>query len=146
MSVDFYLIQSQQDAYQWANIRYLFVCQLVEKVWKKGHSIYLHTNNPQDAQQLDNLLWTFRQHSFIPHSLANKQEIAAVKIGCEGWESQQKQDILINLAPTIPTHFNQFSRILEVLTDDPQIKQMGREHYKFYKQQNYSLNTHTIQR
>ena len=144
-NVDFYIIQSQQPDYQWLTLRDVFVCQLIEKVWKKGHKIYLHTDNASEAQKLDNLLWTFRQGSFIPHGLSH-QASEPVCIGCDAWTYNNTADVLINIASTLPTNFVNFPRILEILNDTPHIKQAGREHYRRYQQQGYALSSHKIQR
>ncbi len=40
-----------------------------------------------DAERLDELLWTFRDGSFVPHGLAGRNdgtEVSPVMIGCDG--------------------------------------------------------------
>ena len=49
--------------------KYSFACRLVDKIWSQGRRIYLHTNSSQESRNLDKLMWTFRQNSFIPHGI-----------------------------------------------------------------------------
>lgn len=62
--VDFYLLASDQPDARW-----LVACRLLEKAYAKGHKVYVLCNNKQDAELLDELLWTFKEDSFIPHNL-----------------------------------------------------------------------------
>ena len=53
----------------------VYACRLVEKGYKQGtSSIYIHCNNEEEANEIDALLWTFRQESFVPHSLISKKK------------------------------------------------------------------------
>ena len=62
--VDFYLLSGVgQDA------RETMACKLIDKAYQLQHKIYVHTESQQDAKRLDDLLWTFRPGSFIPHSI-----------------------------------------------------------------------------
>ena len=60
--ISFYLLptSSGQD-------RDLFVCKLIEKAYRHGEYPYVLTGSPEHSQKIDDLLWTFRPGSFIPH-------------------------------------------------------------------------------
>ena len=62
--VSYYLLPSEspQD-------RYLFACKLIEKAYRNACFCYVLTDNAEQSRQLDELLWTFRAGSFIPHQL-----------------------------------------------------------------------------
>jgi len=62
--VSFYILasESQQE-------RHLFACKLIEKIYRSGQSCYVLTDNAEQSQQIDDLLWTFRAGSFIPHQI-----------------------------------------------------------------------------
>ena len=62
--VDFYLLPSYQNDARW-----LIACRLLEKAYAKGHKVYVLCNNQQDAELLEDLLWTLKEESFIPHTL-----------------------------------------------------------------------------
>ncbi|MEZ5578324.1 MAG: DNA polymerase III subunit chi [Candidatus Competibacteraceae bacterium] len=42
-------------------------CRLADKAYGLGHTVYLFTASEARAAALDDLLWTFRQDSFVPH-------------------------------------------------------------------------------
>ena len=44
-------------------------CRIISKAFQQKHNIYVHARDKAEAEQLDELLWTFRAESFIPHHL-----------------------------------------------------------------------------
>jgi DNA polymerase-3 subunit chi len=67
----------------------VYICRLVEKGYKQGSKpIYIHFDSENEAKEFDSLLWTFRQESFIPHTILGhpEQEKTPVIIG---WDTNQ---------------------------------------------------------
>lgn len=126
--------------------RYSFACRLVEKIWSQGRRIYLHTNSSQDSKNLDRLLWTFRQNSFIPHGILGEADLKlnSVLIG-NGLDAGDEHDVLINLATEVPDFFNRFERVAEAIENSQEEKRLGRNRYRFYRDQGYFLETHKIE-
>ena len=65
----FYILPSQS-----LSDRFLFACKLIEKAYRCGQYCYVVTDSLQQSQQLDNLLWTFRKNSFIPHQIFDEPD------------------------------------------------------------------------
>ncbi|MFI4918751.1 MAG: DNA polymerase III subunit chi [Legionellales bacterium] len=139
--VDFYLVASTEPDAHW-----LVACRLIEKVYSMGHKIYVHCNNQQDAENLDELLWTFRDDSFIPHNLQGEgpEPPPPVQIG-HGNSPRGFNDVLLNMAADIPPFHTKFRRILEVVSYLEAEKEQSRIHYKYYKSRDYDLQTHAIE-
>ena len=109
--VDFYVLAATD-----SSARLRFACRLTEKAYGLNRKIHAYTSSAAMARELDELLWTFRQGSFVPHELllSDTQEIVApVTIGHADL-SADDGDFLINLADEIPSFFDQYSRV-EVL-------------------------------
>ena len=125
--------------------RDLFLCRLIEKAFTSGRKIYVNAATLEEAQTIDTQLWTFRDVSFVPHAIYNTDldSSAPVLIGNNAMLSSDF-DVLINLAPEIPEFYSKFQHIIELIISDDMQKKIGREHYKFYQQNNYQLETHTV--
>ena len=138
--IDFYIIE---DGNQHARLR--LVCRLIEKAYKAKHRIYIHTSNQSEAHHLDELLWTYRDDSFLPHNLYGDGPNPAppIQIGFDAIPEKQN-DILINLSTTIPDFYPQFARILEVVSSETETQTISREHYKHYRSQGHDINTHKL--
>lgn len=139
--VDFYISPSQA-----AEARHQLACRIADKAYQQDHKIYIHTASAQEASLMDDLLWTFRQNSFLPHGQYGTEEQAdcAIVIGHQTNIPDVSKDVLINLAPEVPLFFSQFERVAEMISEDETQKQHGRERYRFYRDRGYELNTHQL--
>ncbi len=137
--VDFYILEDTGlDAQQ------QFTCRLTEKAYKQGHQVYINAGSAAELQQLDDLLWTFRDGSFLPHdrySAGARGE--PVMLGCD-IEPDGPEDVLVNLASEIPMFFSRFKRVVEPVGGDETRRAAARERYRFYKDRGYTLNTHKL--
>lgn len=102
--------------------------------------------SPQQAAQLDRLMWLFRDGSFVPHGLVEGATAGAgepVLITC-GDTDQVDSEMLINLAETPPRQPERFARVAELVDNTEAAKASGRERFRQYREQGYSLNTHKV--
>jgi len=138
--VSFYILEQAA-----AENHLLFTCRLAEKIYTQGQRLYIHSKSEQQAAQLDDLLWSFRQGSFIPHGLYKTplQEDLPIHIGCYA-EPEAGLDVLINLCQEVPVFFSRFPRVAEIVEPGEPGKQAGRERFRFYRDRGYTLESHTI--
>jgi DNA polymerase III subunit chi len=142
--VDFYVLDDGG-----AQARERFACRLVEKAWRLKHSIYLHAASPAEAAQLDKLLWTFSDRSFLPHVLDGPDldpALAAatpVRVGA-GRKPAFEAELLVNLDNEVPVFFSRFERVAEIVGGDDSQRAAARERFRFYRDRGYALETHRI--
>jgi DNA polymerase-3 subunit chi len=138
--VDFYLIQAGNEQQQ-----LLTTCRLAEKAYQLGHHVFIYTDKPEQAQQLDELLWTFRPGSFLPHTVSDAADAGAhpVVIGNQHHD-EAAHDVMINLAETVPDCFSRFERVAEVVRGSENERQAARQRFKFYRDRGYALETHEL--
>jgi DNA polymerase-3 subunit chi len=139
--VDFYILnQAGQHS------RQTFACRLAEKAYRLKNTVHIHAGSLGDAERLDELLWTFRDGSFVPHqritSSADKPE-SPITIGCEN-EPVEPRDLLINLCDDIPSCAGTFARVAELVTSDDDCKQLSRKRFAAYRDQGHTLETHNV--
>jgi len=141
LRVDFYIIADAD-----ASARLRFACRLTDKAFSLKNRVHAHVENAAAARELDELLWTFRQGSFIPHRVlgSSADEPAPVTIGY-GEQYEAGGDLLINLCGEIPTFFDEFGRVAEVVDADEDQRRLGRERFGFYRDNGYSPNTHKLE-
>lgn len=138
--IDFYLLNSNPpDALS------LVACRLLEKAFVRGHSVFVYCESQKNAHHLDELLWTFKDNSFIPHNIQGEgpEPPPPIQIGY-GPEPRGFNDILLNMASAIPTYFSRFRRIIEIVSDDEAAKEVSRQHYRTYRAEQCELHTHPI--
>lgn len=140
--IDFYILRSAD-----IRNRQLLACRLTEKAYRLGHSVYLHTDSPTQSRVMDELLWTFRAGSFVPHAISGKeqggQQFPPVLLGNDSAPGCN-HGVLINLSPDLPAAVDRFERVVELIDQDESVRQAGRRRYRFYQENDYPLTTHKL--
>jgi DNA polymerase III subunit chi len=122
--------------------RYLFACKLIEKAYRSGVFAYVLTDSPEQSQQIDDLLWTFRAGSFIPHQIftgdvpdLEKTILIGSNKPPENWLKT-----VVNLSSQAIQYFQKVGRILEILDNSETTKFSGRQRYRRYQQEGITPN------
>jgi DNA polymerase-3 subunit chi len=139
--VDFYILAGKGEP-----SRQNFACRLAEKAYRLKHTVHIHTENRRQAEVLDQLLWTFRDGSFVPHELlgvSGGSRGAPITIGFEE-SGIGDQDLLINLSDEIPAKAASFPRVAELVTSDDESRQKSRKRFVLYRELGAKLETHDI--
>ena len=136
--VDFYVLPDQSQPER-------FACVMTGKAWQQGNLTCLHTVSRQRAEMLDDLLWTFRDISFIPHALQDDSNAGECGVVI-GWEDHYPADagVLINLTPEIPEFAARFSRIVEIVAGSEDDRQQARQRFRGYRERGYELHNHKL--
>ena len=144
MQVDFYILESTAE-----QERLRTACRLAEKAWQKGHRVFIHTESTLAAKSVDDMLWTYRQDSFVPHALLReRQETAAdecepVLVG-DGSAEPADLDVLINLGESVPPFAERCARVAEIVSGDDSARRAGRTRYRDYRDRGIDINRHNI--
>jgi len=121
-----------------------YACRLTRKALGAGCKlVVLHADAAQLAE-FDQLLWSFSGPDFLPHvavgdRLANHTPVLLCVPG-DGTENVSHREILLNLSAAVPDDFAQFERLIEIVPQDEQATQAGRQRYRHYQQQGFPLN------
>jgi DNA polymerase-3 subunit chi len=138
--VDFYIMPGES-----AENRLRFACRLTDKAYRLGNRVFIHTESAQQTRLLDDLLWTFQQNSFVPHSVyQDAGDVAAPVLLAHDAEPDASSQVLINLAAEVPLFFSRFERVAELVDETAEVRRSGRNRYTFYKERGYPLRTHEI--
>ena len=138
--IDFYILEAANERQS-----FHFACELIEKIYEDQKYIYIHASTQQKAEQIDTLLWTFRDISFLPHQLYSKHrnDLSPIQIGWED-EKPAHSDTVMNLSKIIPPSYKQCDHLIEIVFSDPTVQQLARERYKKYRLEGYEINTHKL--
>ena len=136
--VDFYVLDRVDE-----QARNTLAGRLAEKAWRLENTIHIHTMTREDAERLDELLWTFRDGSFVPHEMLGGETDAPITIGY-GNEVAEPRDLLINLCDEIPPFAESFPRVAELVTSDASCRAKSRHRYATYRDQGHKIETHKI--
>lgn len=138
--IDFYILS---DPAPDATLRY--ACRLTEKAVEQGHRVFVRAASDEEAQRLDDLLWTFGDRAFLPHEIATASSpshpLVRVLIGCDAPPAEFR-DVLINLGADGANEIGDLQRIAEVVSPDR--KPAARERFKIYRERGVEPVTHNV--
>ena len=136
--VDFYVLREPGQA-----ARSVFACKLAEKAYRLDNAVHIHVDDASAMREIDELLWTFRDGSFVPHHCLGDSELdSPVTIGCDAAAGDRQ--LLINLSSELPDFAADYERIAEVVSADEDSKQTSRERFSRYREQGHTLETHKL--
>lgn len=139
--VDFYVLGSSGD-----RARNQFACRLAEKAYRLSNTVHIRTAEKSDAAKLNELLWTFRDGSFVPHEMASAgsaDPASPITIGHED-SPRAQTDLLINLSGQTAVTNGTVPRIAEIVTADDSSTQQSRVRYAEYRDKGHTLETHKL--
>jgi DNA polymerase III subunit chi len=128
-----------------------YACRLLRKAAASGSTVAVVA----DAAMLGKLneqLWTFSALDFVPHQLADtdagagagKLDPATPVWLCEQAAQGAGREVLLNLSTVIPEGFEQFSRVIEVVTLDEADRQSARSRWKQYTERGLEIVRHDL--
>lgn len=122
-----------------------FTCRLLEKAYKQNHQIYVCANSKTQAEQLNDMLWTFNDISFVPHHLIseNGHQSSPIVIGFEE-QAPVHDDIYVTLSDELPDTAEKFERVIFIVPNIEEHKQIARKNYKELTDKGYNVQIHKM--
>lgn len=136
---DFYLI----DKPRFRAEPLLLVCELAKKAFASEQPTLVLARSQDQAEALDELLWSFDDNAFIPHQIAGDDDdaITAVLIVPPGAAAADRP-LVINLRDACAPGL--FERVLEVVPADEAERAGSRERWKTYKAAGFDVAKHDM--
>jgi DNA polymerase-3 subunit chi len=122
-----------------------FACRLLRKAFRQGVHV-LVTAPAEVLARLDRELWTAEERDFLPHmrmpgaaaaTAARTPIWLATHAGVAGAPA-----VVVNLGADAPADPALVSRLIEVVSDEPDDAQRGRERWRAYKAAGLAIRHH----
>jgi len=138
--IDFYSLEPDS-----RGDRFILACRLVERIRAQELRVLILCPDREEARHLDRLLWTLRQESFLPHGLVGNvdAELTPILISLDGSPESEHQ-VLLNLSRELPSEWERFERLCDLVDNDPAVRQAGRTRFRAYREQGHEPNHHKI--
>ena len=136
---DFYLIAKPR----FRDDPLLLVCELAKRAFASEQPTLILARSPEQAEALDEKLWTFDDDAFIAHQIAGDDDdsICAVLIAAPGTTTPDRA-LVINLRDECAD--GTFDRVLEVVNADEAERLGSRERWKTYKAAGFKIAKHDM--
>lgn len=120
------------------------VCKIIKEYYKKKYKIFVSTCNNDLVNELNNLLWTFEQISFVPHCTTKNYDKDS-PILLSGRDSFPKTinlkeyDVWLNLDDEVEENYTDFEIILEIVSQNEEQRILSRKRYLNYQKNNFEV-------
>ena len=137
---DFYLIAKPRFRDQ----PLLLVCELAKRACDANQFTLVLARDAAQAEELDDLLWSFEPDAYVPHQIAGRDEddeVTPVLIVPPEVDAPARP-LVINLRDAAWTAACE--RVLEVVPADPAARDPLRARWKQYQALGYAMNKHDM--
>jgi DNA polymerase III subunit chi len=119
-----------------------FACRLLRKAYRKGARVLVTAPGPT-LTALDRELWTFDERDFVPHVRATSKLARQTPIWLsEGAVPPGSPPVLVNLGAPAPEDLSAFERVIEIVSQEPEDAQAGRQRWREYKARGLEIRHH----
>ena len=128
--------------------RLTYVCRLLRKAINGGARVVV-VGPAASLDSLDETLWNFSATDFIPHCDLDARGTvlsASPVLLASSLSLAPYFDTLINLGESIPSGFEQFKRLIEIVTFDDSDRKKARGRWKHYTDAGFNLVRHDLQK
>lgn len=128
--------------------RLTYVCRLLRKAINGGARVVV-VGPAASLDSLDETLWNFSATDFIPHCDLDARGTvlsASPVLLASSLSLAPSFDTLINLGESIPSGFQQFKRLIEIVTFDDSDRKKARGRWKHYTDAGFNLIRHDLQK
>jgi DNA polymerase-3 subunit chi len=126
--------------------RMAYSCRLLRKAVANGARVVV-TGHPDTLQALDAALWTFSAIDFVPHcQLDSDAFVVAVSpvVLAASLDSVPHQQVLLNLGEQVPSGFERFERVIELVGLIDEDRRQARGRWKHYTDRGHVITRHDL--
>ena len=141
LRVDFYILDESSAA-----ARLKLACRLAEKAYLAAQTALVWHTDAEELKAFDEMLWTFMDGSFVPHEMltAGSSTDETPVLLSAGTAPPADVDIIINLAPDVPSCLSRTRRIAEIIDGDDSRRRAGRARFKAYRDLGIQPASHNV--
>ncbi|MBD3894023.1 DNA polymerase III subunit chi [Hydrogenophaga sp.] len=125
-----------------------YACRLLRKGYRQGVPLLVLADEPV-LTELDAALWTFAPHEFVPHCRATDPahvvRHSPIQLHAELPPSAPADAVLVNLRPLVPQGYQRCARLIELVTADPNDRQLARQRWRGYQQDGLQPQKYDLQ-
>jgi DNA polymerase-3 subunit chi len=128
--------------------RTTYACRLLRKAARQGARVVVR-GDPAEMDLLDKALWTFEAQEFVPHvRLRSTQTVAPTLARTPVWLLDEEgawpadlapATVLLQMSSQAARDATEWSRLIELVGDDPEDRRQARQRWRAYEAQGLSV-------
>lgn len=129
------------------NIVHYMACVLASDLYRQNKKVLLLTADQDAAQDVDELLWQFQAHRFVPHNLPGEGPHYGSPVEVNWQAGTSRKQCVVNCKPQSPYDIAEYKGLREwhdFVPVDEAGKQAARERYKVLRELGVQVSTNDI--
>jgi DNA polymerase III subunit chi len=124
-----------------------YTCRLLRKAYRQRARVVV-TGDAEQLTRLDQALWLFEPHEFVPHARLRRSEKAAPRLArtpiwlIESGTEPPHRDVLVNLGPELPDGLDAYRRVIEIVSLDEADRRAGKQRWRAYESRGIAITHH----
>ncbi len=125
-----------------------YALRLIRKAVGSGAKLWVLGDGPL-LQELDSALWSLTETEFLTHCMVDAPEdillrSSVVLVPAHLQHIHPEFPILVNLSSQMPSGFEVYTRVIEVVSTEDDDKDSARNRWKEYTQLGYTISRHDL--
>ncbi len=126
-------------------------CQTTLKQYLAGQKMVVYSSDIARLRQFDQKLWAVDEAAFVPHvwaedPMASQTPIVLVnKDLALALEGMPPETWLLNLDDACPPTCGPLQRVLEIVSEEPEDKELARQRWRSYQAAGHDLKSYSLQ-
>jgi DNA polymerase-3 subunit chi len=133
------------DFYFNATDRFQVACRLAGKAAAQRTRMLIFAPQPEAAQRIDRMLWTWPAIGFVPHCRTGDPLAPDTPVLIASDDTTAPGcSVLLNLSLERPPQFERFERLLEIVGAEDDERGAARERYRWYRGRGHPIRNHDL--
>lgn len=124
-----------------------YACRLLRKAVGSGSTVCV-VGDAAQLRQLDVSLWAISATDFVAHCSdtadAFMQQHSPVLLAAQVNPKTHQKKVLVNLSNVIPAGFEQFERVIEIVSVDESDRNLARARWRKYAERGDQISRHDL--
>lgn len=124
-----------------------YACRVARKAQRQGQRLVI-TGPAATLAVLDEMLWNLTPQDFIAHCSASASpellQASPILLTPDARQTPTHRQVLLHVGDSLPAGFEQFERLIEVVSTDEHDRQLARARWRSYQQQGHSIVRHDL--
>lgn len=131
-----------------ASDKVLYACRLLRKAVKLHGAELIVVGEPETLDAVDASLWALSAVEFIPHCRSDsdahvltRSPVVLMSVDAGAWPHHK---VMVNLGSALPSGFERFDRLIEIVGRDTEDRQLARSRWRHYTDRGYAITRHDL--
>jgi DNA polymerase-3 subunit chi len=115
-------------------------CRLLRKAYRQGAKVVV-AGDAAVLNRLDQALWSFEPLEFVPHVRVRRGDVVPPRLSrtpiwlADAGAAAPHHDVLVNLGPEMVEGYEQYARVIEIVSAEAEDTSAGRRRWRAYEAQ-----------